>query len=132
MMNQNNQINEYNVEYDEVIDNTDNYSSGKNNKGMDFVFGFGGLIIFDVLYAILSFLFSIIEYSPIPKEFGLIISITLFILYWGLAIGAIILAFKKKRKFIGIGIISFFILKIVLALLLFGACMVLMVGGGAF
>lgn len=114
----------------EKINQEDFYNSAGKKIG-DFVLGFFiGLIVF------YSGIFFYIVLRPISLITGFggglnylsTPNIILQFLLLGLLIFIIIKVFKKKRRFIGIGIIIAMVFPILLVLLLFGACLVIIIG----
>ncbi|EKE06488.1 MAG: hypothetical protein ACD_18C00347G0013 [uncultured bacterium] len=97
---------------------TDGYYTNKSKKVADFMIGFFGFITISILLAILlqSF-FYVFPRNDFMTWLYIIVPIALTIL-------GIYIPFRKKRRYIGIGIISFFILPF----LLFGACMIIFTG----
>lgn len=116
----------------EKINQKDFYNSTGKKIG-DFVLGF-----FIGLIVISSGIFfnMVLRLIGLSTGFGGVLNylatpnISLQFLLLGLLIFIIIKAFKKKRRFIGIGIIIAMGLPILLFLLLFGACLVIIGVGG--
>ncbi len=99
----------------------DVYESGKQKKGLDFFIGFAilfglGLIAGSIhgLFVFSMFLFPLAYFMP-PIVYALIV------------IGGSIFVYRKffpGRRFIVVGMVSWIIIGLIVALLLFGACII--------
>jgi len=109
----------------------DYYGDDKSKKIKDFLIGFFGMIAIQIAISIVS---GVITYaiSSLGRQSimtvdsintSLFVSSILFLVSIMVYIGGIILAFVKGRRYIGIGILSI----IAVALLIFGACFVIIV-----
>jgi len=96
------------------------YYANKDNKIRDFILGLFGPVVISIF--LMSILTKLSTYGSFFLEgyYFSAISIILFIIM----LASIYVSFRKKRRYIGIGLISFFILPF----LLFGACMMIFTG----
>jgi hypothetical protein len=111
------------------------YQNDSNKKIIDFFIGFFGTMAFWIISAIVFslinlFVNTIIDSDIIDFISAMLIFIMTFIQFLPLlfTIIGIVYFFKKGRRFIAIGILS----TIILPLLLFGACIIMLTGFGAF
>lgn len=102
----------------------DYYANGQK-KVIDFIYGFFGSIILNVLLFFLFF--SLPGVYNVQSNFVLISSLLLL-----LNIVMIVLSFNYKRKYLGIGIISAIFLIVLIPLLIFGACFLAFSGSRVF
>ena len=117
-----------------TVDKNKYYTSGGRKWG-DFAIGFFGLWIVN---AILSMIVNVIlmfipgiNSNILASGFSLLLIIP-GILIFILEVVAIVYFFKKGRRFISIGVIIGFVLPLLLALILLGACFIAFSGGGGF
>jgi hypothetical protein len=97
------------------------YYDNNGKKATDFVIGFFGFpFAAGTLMQIATLLFSLLQKTGIAINAG-IVAISIYLI---LMVAAIVVAFKKKRRYIAIGIIS----NLLLVLLVFGACMAVLNG----
>jgi len=111
---------EYITNYTPAPNVTDYYAEDSSRKGKDFMLGFFGMgamlfIINTIIYLSLSRLAN--GASSSLALFNVGFSFLIFLI-------GIILAFAKNRRYIGIGIISL----ILVPLLIFGACLITVLG----
>jgi len=115
----------------EFVEKEDYYTSTGRKVG-DFCIGFFGTGIALQIISGVFFLFVTFIFGNNPDQSLIYLTLLLsIIILLALYILGIVIAFKKGRRFIGIGIIS----TILVPLLLFGACIILFAGlsgGGMF
>jgi hypothetical protein len=120
------------IEKNKEMDSTkDEYYNQGHSKFLDFCIGFFGLVIIETItYGIYALIiFGIDRSSIFSSIFGMAFSFIGTALF-ALAIVLIVYSFKKKRRFIGIGMIVVLVIEALIPLLVFGACLIAFGTGG--
>lgn len=109
--------------YNDKTKQEDDYYTDTGKKVRDFCLGFFGFLIIGTICSLFNFtyfsgLFNNLFFSLFAASLLPIVAV--------LAIVSIVLSFVKRRRYIGIGIISL----ILIPFLIFGACLLVLAGSG--